>query len=42
MTMARAREFVWQWLVGSLLLAVLVAGLGTILTYSLARLFRKK
>ncbi len=42
MTMARAREYVWQWLVGSLLLAVLVAGLGTFFTYTLARLFRKR
>jgi uncharacterized protein (DUF2062 family) len=42
MTMARARDYIWQWLVGSLLLAVLVAGLGTLVTYLLARLFRKR
>ncbi len=42
MTMARAREYVGQWFVGSLLLAVLVAGLGTFVTYLLARLFRRR
>jgi uncharacterized protein (DUF2062 family) len=42
MTMARAREFVWQWLVGSLVLAVVASGLGSVVTYVIARIVRRK
>ena len=42
MTMARARGYVWQWLVGSLVLAVVVAGLGIVVTYVIARMVRRK
>jgi hypothetical protein len=42
LTAARAREFVWEWLVGSVLLAVLAAILGTITSYLIARLFWKR
>ena len=42
MTMARARGYVWQWLVGSLVLAVIVAGLGTVIAYTAARLVKRK
>jgi uncharacterized protein (DUF2062 family) len=42
MTMARAREFVWQWLVGSMVLAVVASGLGTVVTYVIARMVRRK
>ena len=39
MTLARAREFVWQWLVGSVVLAIVVAGLGALMAYLLAKGF---
>jgi uncharacterized protein (DUF2062 family) len=42
MTMARAREFVGQWLVGSLVLAVVAAAMGVVVTYVIARLVRRK
>lgn len=42
MTMARARGYVWEWLVGSLVLAVIVAGLGTVIAYTAARLVKRK
>jgi uncharacterized protein (DUF2062 family) len=42
MTRANALEYLWQWLVGSLALAVIVATLGTITTYVIARLVRRK
>ncbi len=42
MTMARARDYVWQWLVGSLVLAIVVAGLGTVIAYTAARLVKRK
>ena len=42
MTRANALEYLWQWLVGSLALAVIVAALGTITTYIIARLVRRK
>jgi hypothetical protein len=42
MTMARARDFVWEWLVGSMVLAVLVSVLGAALTYVIARIVRRK
>ncbi|HEY2330178.1 MAG TPA: DUF2062 domain-containing protein [Verrucomicrobiae bacterium] len=42
MSWALAREYFWQWFVGSLVLAVLAGAAGTILTYLVARLVRKK
>jgi uncharacterized protein (DUF2062 family) len=42
MTMVRAREFVGQWLVGSLVLAVVAAAMGVVVTYVIARLVRRK
>ena len=42
MTRARALEYLWQWLAGSVALAALVAGFGTLITYGVARLVRKK
>ena len=42
MTMARARDYVWQWLVGSVVLAVIVAVLGTAIAYTAARLVKRK
>jgi len=42
MTKERALEYLWQWLVGSVALAVLVAALGTVATYAVARLVRKR
>ena len=35
-------EYLWQWIVGSLALAVMVSALGTVVTYSIAKLWRKK
>lgn len=42
MTRARALEYLGQWLAGSVALATLVAGLGSLITYGLARLVRAK
>jgi uncharacterized protein (DUF2062 family) len=42
MTMARARDFVWEWLVGSMVLAVVASGLGIVVTYVVARIVRRK
>jgi uncharacterized protein (DUF2062 family) len=42
MTRSRAFEYLWQWVVGSLALGIIVAGVGTLITYSMARLARKK
>ncbi len=42
MTRSRALEYFWQWLAGSVALAVLVAGLGTQLCYGLMCLLRKR
>src|SRR5262249_45661296 len=42
MTRARSLEYVWQWCVGSVALGALVAMLGSLLTYLLARLFRQR
>lgn len=42
MTRTRALEYFWQWVVGSMALAVIVSASGTIIAYSLARLARKK
>jgi glycosyltransferase involved in cell wall biosynthesis len=42
MTPALAREFIWQWLVGSILLAIIAAVLGTASSYIIARLFWRK
>lgn len=42
MTRARALEYLWQWLAGSVTLAALVAGLGILITYGIARLVREK
>ena len=42
MTRARALEYLWQWLAGSVVLAAFVAGLGTLITYCIARLVWKK
>ena len=41
-TQARALEYLGQWLVGSLVLAVLVAAAGTVAAYSAARLIRRR
>jgi len=42
LTGARRFEYLRQWLVGSLALALIVAALGTVGTYVLARLIRRK
>lgn len=42
MTWAHIREYFWQWFAGSLALAVLAGAAGTLLTYFVARLVRKK
>jgi uncharacterized protein (DUF2062 family) len=42
MTKARALEYLWQWLVGSVALAVIVATTGAITTYVIARFVRKR
>jgi Na+/proline symporter len=42
MTPALAREFIWQWLVGSILLAIIAGVLGTASSYIIARLFWRK
>ncbi len=42
MTKARALEYLWQWIVGSLALASVMAALGTLLTYGAARLLARK
>lgn len=41
-TKARALEYLGQWLVGSLVLALLVAAVGTVAAYTVARLVRKR
>jgi uncharacterized protein (DUF2062 family) len=41
MSWAHARQYFWDWLVGCVVLAVLVAVLGSILTYGTARLWRQ-
>jgi uncharacterized protein (DUF2062 family) len=41
-TRAGALEYLEQWLVGSLVLALLVAAAGTLVAYSLARLIRQR
>jgi ABC-type Fe3+ transport system permease subunit len=35
-------EYFWQWIVGSLVLATVVAALGTVTTYAVARLVQRK
>ena len=40
MTWAHAREYFWHWLFGCMVLAVVVAALGMILTYAAARIWR--
>ncbi|HEY5297422.1 MAG TPA: DUF2062 domain-containing protein [Verrucomicrobiae bacterium] len=40
-TAARLAEYFWQWVAGSVALAIMVAMLGIILTYAIARLVRK-
>jgi len=42
MTKANALQYLWQWLVGSMALAIIVAALGTISTYVIARLVRRR
>ena len=42
MTKARAVEYLWQWALGSVLLAVLAGALGGMLTYALARVARRR
>jgi len=42
MTRARALEYVWEWLAGSLVLAVGVAALGTVITYLAAKVFWRR
>jgi uncharacterized protein (DUF2062 family) len=39
---AAAKAHAWEWVVGSLVLAIIVSVLGTVLTYGIARLLRKK
>jgi uncharacterized protein (DUF2062 family) len=38
----KALEYFWQWIVGSLVLATVVAALGTVTTYAVARLVQRK
>ena len=42
MTRARALEYFGHWLVGSLMLGTALALLGTLLTYGVARLVRRR
>jgi uncharacterized protein (DUF2062 family) len=42
MTKAKAREFLWQWVAGSMVLAVLVAILGTAVAYTAAKIFHRR
>ena len=42
MTKAHAVEYLWQWVVGSLAFGVIVAAVGAITTYLIARLVRKE
>jgi uncharacterized protein (DUF2062 family) len=42
MTIARAIEYFWQWFIGSLLLGIIVAALGTAVTYVVARAIRSR
>ena len=42
MTQAKALEYVWEWLVGSVALATVVAGIGTLLTFVTAKLFWRR
>ncbi len=42
MTRARALDYLGQWLAGSIALATLVAGLGSLITYGIARMVREK
>ena len=42
MSWAHVREYFWQWFVGSFALAALIGGIGTLLTYVVARGVRKK
>lgn len=42
MTRAKVMEYLWQWVLGSVVLAVIVAALGTIVTYGVACVVRKK
>jgi glycosyltransferase involved in cell wall biosynthesis len=42
MTRARSFEYLWEWLVGSVALGVLVAATGTLATYAVALVVRKK
>ncbi|HZL14256.1 MAG TPA: DUF2062 domain-containing protein, partial [Verrucomicrobiae bacterium] len=41
-TAARLAAYFWQWIAGSVALAVMVAMMGTIITYAIARLARRK
>ena len=42
MTMSRIVEYCWQWYVGSFVLGVLVAVVGTLVTYGVARVVRRR
>jgi uncharacterized protein (DUF2062 family) len=42
MTWAHVRDYFWQWLFGCLVLAVLAAILGAIITYIVARMWRRQ
>ena len=42
MTQAKALEYVWEWLAGSFVLATIVAGLGTVITYLMAKVFWRR
>jgi len=42
LTQAKALEYVWEWLAGSLVLATIVAGLGTVVTYLMAKVFWRR
>jgi uncharacterized protein (DUF2062 family) len=39
---AKAFEYIWQWIVGSVALALLVAAFGTVITYAIARMVKRK
>jgi len=41
-TRAKALQYLWQWVVGSLALGAIVAAVGTLVTYAVAMLVRKQ
>ena len=42
MTRAKALDYLWHWAVGSVLLGAIVGGLGGLVTYVLARIFKAR